>query len=254
MELIEKLTNFGLTRQEALIYLTLCTDGEMTGYETAKVTGISRSNAYTALAGLVDKGAAYLVEGNAARYSCVPFREYSANFLRRLERIQGEILEEFPKKKNSAVFDGYMTIRGREHILDKILHMTSDTEYRLYICVPPDILNLLDTRLQALVSAGKKVVIFAPEGYSLKGAKVYPSGHSQMQAPSEQALRGKVYLSGTGTASVRLIVDSTKVLTGQLNAADPENSTCLYSMNRNLVEVFKDMMKNEILLLEHGLR
>ena len=45
MELIDKLLHFGFTRQEALVYLALCTDGEMTGYETAKCTGISRSNA-----------------------------------------------------------------------------------------------------------------------------------------------------------------------------------------------------------------
>ena len=62
MNLIEGLTNFNLTKQEATLYVLLLKSGQMTGYEAAKQTGISRSNTYTALAGLVDKGAAYVHE------------------------------------------------------------------------------------------------------------------------------------------------------------------------------------------------
>ena len=57
MDIIEKLTYFNLTRQEATLYLTLLAEGRLTGYEATKLTGISRSNTYTALAGLVEKGA-----------------------------------------------------------------------------------------------------------------------------------------------------------------------------------------------------
>lgn len=58
MDLNDALMCFGLTRQESSLYLTLLSDGALTGYEAAKRTGISRSNTYTALACLVDKGAA----------------------------------------------------------------------------------------------------------------------------------------------------------------------------------------------------
>ena len=47
---------------------------------------------------------------------------------------------------------------------------------------------------------------------------------------------------------IRLIADSHTVLTGDL--ADEENSTCLYSCKRNLVDLFKDALKNEIKLIE----
>ena len=43
-------------------------NGELTGYEVAKLTGISRSNVYGALSALADKGAAYLMEGNSSKY------------------------------------------------------------------------------------------------------------------------------------------------------------------------------------------
>ena len=44
---IEKLTEFGLTRQEATVYENLLAEGKSSGYEVAKATGISRSNAYS---------------------------------------------------------------------------------------------------------------------------------------------------------------------------------------------------------------
>ena len=54
----EYLKSFGLTGQEASIYEALLINGEMTGYEVAKETGISRSYVYGAMSALVDKGAA----------------------------------------------------------------------------------------------------------------------------------------------------------------------------------------------------
>lgn len=65
MSYIEDLMQFGLTRQESAIYYALLSEGMMTGYEAAKVSGVSRSNAYTALAALVDKGGCSCGRGNA---------------------------------------------------------------------------------------------------------------------------------------------------------------------------------------------
>lgn len=89
MNLIEGLTNFNLTKQEATLYVLLLKSGQMTGYEAAKQTGISRSNTYTALAGLVDKGAAYVLEeGKVTRYTPVPAAEFCSNKISCLEEIK----------------------------------------------------------------------------------------------------------------------------------------------------------------------
>ena len=96
MDIIEKLTYFNLTRQEATLYLTLLAEGRLTGYEATKLTGISRSNTYTALAGLVEKGAAYVLEGKATRYTPVPLDEFCENRVRRLQELKEELLRELP--------------------------------------------------------------------------------------------------------------------------------------------------------------
>ena len=79
MDVIELLMYFNLTRQEATIYITLYKEGEVTGYEVAKKNGISRSNTYASLASLVEKGAAYSIEGNAMRFTAVPIEEFCTN-------------------------------------------------------------------------------------------------------------------------------------------------------------------------------
>ena len=75
------LQHFGLSRQEALLYQNLLSHGKQTGYEIAKETGISRSNVYSALSVLVEKGAAYVQEENAKKYIPVKLEEFCILYL-----------------------------------------------------------------------------------------------------------------------------------------------------------------------------
>lgn len=224
----EELLHFGLTRQEANLYLTLLTHGESTGYEAAKLTGISRSNTYTALAGLVEKGAAYIMEENVVRYIAVPFEEFSGNVIRRLQSRQQSLLSRLPRRK--AEIQGYITIRGTRQIMDKLIHTIQETKQRLYLSVPGTILAQIEPYLQQQLEDEKKVVIL-----------------SDIPCPLTDATS---YVTQMGDGQIRLIVDSVKVLTGRIS--DGEDSTCLFSLNRNLVDVFKEMLKNEITLIQLG--
>ena len=98
----EELLHFGLTRQEANLYLTLLTHGELTGYEAAKLTGISRSNTYNALAGLVEKGAAWVMEEHVTRYVAVPFEEFSGNVIRHLQKKKKRSCPVSPTAKQTS--------------------------------------------------------------------------------------------------------------------------------------------------------
>lgn len=83
---VERLMDFGLTRQEAGIYECLLREGKTTGYEVAKQLGISRSNAYNSLASMTEKGAAYLVEeGTTKKYVPVVLDEFCKNRIRHME-------------------------------------------------------------------------------------------------------------------------------------------------------------------------
>ncbi|PXV91064.1 sugar-specific transcriptional regulator TrmB [Lachnotalea glycerini] len=228
MELIEQLMKYGLTRQEAIIYMTLHSDGELTGYEVAKLTGISRSNVYTALAGLVEKGVAYVLEESVSKYTPVSFQEFSSNFIHNLQETRNEIIKSLPARKEES--QGYITIRGNKNILDKLRTMLLETQYRIYVAVSSEILGQYIKELNVLVEKGIKVVIIVDKPFELDGAIIY--------------FKEKI------DCQIRLICDSQKVLTGQLS--NKGEATCLYSQNHNLIDVFKEMLQNEITLIQTG--
>lgn len=224
--LIEKLMLFGLTRQEASIYLCLAGKRELTGYEAAKLTGFSRSNVYNALSSLVEKGAAYLLEGTANKYTSVAVAEFCRNKIYNLEQVGKELEKEMPKADEAC--EGYITIAGHKHIMDRIHAILAGVKYRVYLSMPLTYLENFRADLEKLLEEGKKVVLLVSKEVVIPGAIVYICEKEEPQ--------------------VRLIADSSYVLTGDMTGSGTD--TCLYCGQPNFVKVFKDSMKNEIRLIE----
>lgn len=226
MDLIEMLIQYNLTRQEAIIYLTLLGEGELNGYEAAKLTGISRSNTYTSLSALVDKGGAFVIEGSTTRYAPVIIEEFCDNKIRKLREIKEDLVKGIPAKKEEA--EGYITIKGRNHILNKMRNMILKAKERVYLSVSREIFEALLPEIKDGINRGIKMVVITNESFALEGAIIYFMEKSEWP--------------------IRLIVDSSNVLTGDID--DGESSTCLYSKKKNLIDLLKDSLKNEITLIE----
>lgn len=223
---LENLCSFGLTRQESQIYVSLLTHGEMTGYEVSKDTGISRSNAYASLNGLVEKGCAYLKESEVTKYIPVEIKTFTQNCLNDLQK-KAKLLEDNAPQKISTT-EGYITIVGAKNISNKIREMLEKTQLRLYVMATSDILSEYESELQSLVESGKKIVLISDD-FELSGAIFYKTEVSKDQ--------------------IRLITDSNFVLTGEYSGS--EHDTCLYSGQKNLVEVLKEALKNKIEILNN---
>lgn len=226
MDFIDALVRFGLTRQEAVVYERLCTVGAQNGYEVAKATGISRSNAYSSLAGLVEKGAADTQDGTPVRYAAVSPSEFCDLNIRTLQEKR-EMLVSSLQFRHAPPETAYVTIRGRRRIAACLSAMLDTVGERLYLSVPEPMLDPLVPKLTALAASGRKVVVFAAGMPDLPGAILYPQAD--------------------GEGRIRLIVDSRLVLTGSMEEPAP---TCLYSGDIHLVELIKDALRNEIRLIE----
>lgn len=223
--MIEKLMLFGLTRQEATIYICLYQTGPLTGYEVAKDTGISRSNVYSALAGLVEKGAAYKMEAAANKYLAAPVEELCENRMRLLKEAEGYLKNNLLPVEEET--EGYITIEGYRHIQDKVYAMLQKAEKRIYLSLSAPELVFWKEELQKLVLRQIKVVILTDEQVELSAGIT-------------------TYLSDRKEAQIHLIVDSKLVLTGDYSGQ--ESDTCLYSGQKNLVSVLKEALRNEIRL------
>lgn len=223
---VEYLQHFGLTRQEALVYQQLLVNGKQTGYEIAKETGISRSNVYSALAALVDKGAAYQLEETAKKYIPVKLEEFCENCIRQMNEEKEWLLLNLPRERVEE--EGYITIEGAENIHSKIHNLLCEVEERVYISGNARRIQQYARELHKLLEEKKKVVIITDEELTFEGALVYVTEDKGDQ--------------------IGMITDSKHVITGEYG--DNSLNTCLYSGQRNFVILFKNALANEIKLIQ----
>ena len=228
--ILDKLGLFGLTRQEAAIYLCLYRNGELSGYEAAKLTGISRSNVYGGLSGLTDKGAAYLEEGSTSKYIAVPIEEFCENKIRSLIREKESLVLNIPAMKEKGI--GYITITGSRNIWNKIITMIQESEKRIYFSASLPVIEQLQDEF-AKVLERKIKLVFITDGI-----------------PDEKSFMKDAicYIGGARGNNIRLIIDSEYALTGELTGK--KDDTCLYTGQENFIRVFKEALRNEMKLIE----
>lgn len=225
-DVIEKLIHFNLSRQEALLYICLWENGEISGYEASKLTGISRSNVYGVLSALVDKGAATVTETNVTLYHAVSPEEFLGNKLRHLEEDKEYIVGSLPRITKEI--EGYITIQGSHNIKDKIYHMIQNCNMRLYMAASGSVIEEVEAVLKEARDRDVKIVLMSDRDYG--------------------ELATKFYRDTPESGQVRLITDSAYVLTGELHGRSMD--TCLYSGQKNLVTIMKEALRNKIRLLE----
>jgi sugar-specific transcriptional regulator TrmB len=136
------LTAFGFTPTEGLVYGVLLRDGPGTGYAIARGAGLARANAYSALEGLVTKGAAraegdrpkvYRPEPPAALVARIADSNGAA-----LERLS-DALHEIASPATTADVE-LTTARGA---LQVISHDVARAARLVAMLAPPDAYSLL---------------------------------------------------------------------------------------------------------------
>lgn len=228
--ILDRLCLFGMTRQEANIYLCLYQNGGLTGYEVAKQTGISRSNVYNSLAALTDRGAAYLEEGSSSKYVVVPIEEFCDNKIRQLSEEKSYLLENFPTAPKQEI--GYITITGYRNIKDKIIHMLRQARLRVYLSASIALIAQLEKELEGILAQNYKLVLIT-------------DGALTNEVLKEKSI---CYIGEPKGNNVRLIIDSAYALTGVLDGK--KEDTCLYTGQENFIQIFKDALRNEMRLIE----
>ena len=225
----ENLLHFGLTRQEAGVYENLLLKGKQTGYEVAKEIGISRSNAYSALAALVEKGAAYVVKESAKKYIPVPLEEFLSNCMQKIEQEKEWLIAHAPAVKQEE--EGYITVEGKQNVYNKMVNLLSHAKERVYLSCTGEYLESLRKELELLVKKVQRVVVITDSPTMLEGVEVYVTDEKGSQ--------------------IGMIVDSAYVISGEYGTGS--QNTCLYSGQKNFVKLFKDALANEIQLITiHG--
>jgi len=219
MNLLDALKSLGFTQQEAILYIKLAGSTSMTGYEAAKESGISRSNAYASLSNLVDKGYAYTIEGNPVHYIAISKEDLLSN----AKRSFSATIDTIEKKLSTTpiISEPYITVTGEQSILDKMKNIILQAEQRIYISVNEIILKQLEEELIIACEKGLKVVVLSSEDISC-------GEH--------------IYYNTDRNASIKLIADTKEILAGTLIQS-------LYSKNTTLVQIIRESILDEITLI-----
>jgi HTH-type transcriptional regulator, sugar sensing transcriptional regulator len=172
------LTPFGFTPTESLVYEVLLTGGPGTGYAIARTAGLARANAYSALEGLVAKGAARVDGGRPKRYR----PETPAAVIARISSEHGQAIERLSTDLESVSVPGTPTVveidSGRS-VLQLITRDVARAALSVALLAPADAYPLLAPALRRPYAAGLPLVLCATSAVDLGFAVVEVVSGSQ---------------------------------------------------------------------------
>lgn len=172
------LTRFGFTPTESLIYEVLLTNGPGTGYALARAAGLARANAYSALEGLVSKGAARVEGGRPRHYRPEP----PTSLIARISNDHGLALERLSADLETIAVPSTPTvveIESGRGVLQLITHDVARAVRSVALVAPPDAFPLLAPALRRPVSSGLPVELYStsPVDLGFHPIEVLPEGH-----------------------------------------------------------------------------
>lgn len=154
------LTHFGFTPTESLVYEVLLTSGPGTGYAIARAAGLARANAYSALEGLVAKGAARVEGGRPRRYR----PEAPAALIARISHNHGLALDRLSSDLEKVSVPSTPTvveIESGRAVLQLITHDVARAASSVALLAPPEAFPLLAPALRRPVSVGIPVSLWS---------------------------------------------------------------------------------------------
>jgi sugar-specific transcriptional regulator TrmB len=176
------LTPFGFTATESLVYRVLLTGGPGTGYAIARGAGLARANAYAALEGLVQKGAARADGTRPRTYRAEP----APTLLARIASRHGEALDQLSRELADAAAPATPTlveVSSPRSALQLVSHDIARAGVSVRLLAPADAFPLLTPVLRraathglslALASSGDATLDFAPVEHAAASDGAWP--------------------------------------------------------------------------------
>lgn len=165
------LTGFGFTPTESLVYEVLVRGGPGTGYAIARAAGLARANAYSALEGLVQKGAARAEPGRPKRYRPEP----PSTLVARIVDRQGRALDELSAALDAVAVPPSPTLLELESprgVLQLLSHEIARAERLVRLVAPADAFPILTPALRKAAASRVELELASPGAVDLPFARV----------------------------------------------------------------------------------
>lgn len=172
-EILNSLEKLGLTLYEARAYLCLLRHGESYGSEISKKSGVPGPKIYETLARLVEKGLAYLIEGNPVRYQALPLEEFLKGKEKEVNRIADFLRDHQGLIEAEDAPELLWHISGRRRLLDKAKELISRASQEILISLWPEESAELEDCLKKAEEGGVRVISIQFGEKCLEVGRVY---------------------------------------------------------------------------------
>ena len=135
--ILKHLQQLNFSQYESMAYLALLKQGEVTGYELAKNSGIPDSKIYAVLNKLIEKDVILALDSEPVKYTPIPpddiIARMKGNYLYTFDTLSESLNEIYQSQQTT---DQYIwNLSGRQEIMRKIIEFIDRATISLYLSV-----------------------------------------------------------------------------------------------------------------------
>ena len=159
-DIVSRLTDFGFTRTETLVYIDLLKNGRSSGYKIAKNISLSRSSVYTSIDQLYKKGFIFLSDGDTKEYEAkapdLILSQIKKKTVENINILQNELSQMMHKEEKEFVYN----VTGFEVLVQNAKELINQAQSEIYLNT--DIhLTLLNKEICDAIERGVRIIAFS---------------------------------------------------------------------------------------------
>ncbi|UJF34185.1 TrmB family transcriptional regulator [Paenibacillus hexagrammi] len=177
-ETLQHLKNIGFTELEAKCLYVLAEGGTQTGYEIAKRLGVSRSNVYSALQKLAEKGVVLTSHGEPTHYQSLPIEEIGDKIHAELQASIRYVQAHMPKQ--DAQRSEYFSLDGDAKVASRIRTELKQAKEEALLDLWSEEAELLKEEISEAQARGVRVLVSTIGEVELaEGVTQFPHGRDE---------------------------------------------------------------------------
>lgn len=234
--IINELIKVGLNKYEAMVYITLLQNPEITAYEIGKRSGVPQSKIYDTVKELVSKCIVIMNGVDPTKYVAIPLEEFLNRYKKETEHTINYLKENIKNIGNAKIADYMWHFYGKEQTTDKIETMIEGSKKSIYLDIWADDYEALYEKLLKAHNRGVEIVCVVYGKIKSEIGKVY---YHEMHGMDEDAEKNGKWLS--------LVVDYSECLFSILK---DDNSSSVWTQNKAFMLVTECFITHDIYISE----
>jgi sugar-specific transcriptional regulator TrmB len=233
-KILSHLQNLDFTQYESRAYLALLKQGQVSGYELAKNSGIPASKIYAVLNKLLEKEVIIALDSEPVLYSPIPpddiISRLKGSYQRTFDALSSGLNEIY---QNELPEDDYIwNLSGREEIMHRIIEFIGNAKESIYLSVWDEEVTELEAILREAHARGVKMSIVHFGEAHLDIGEEYRHGR-------EHQIRQQ-----RGARRIALEVDGQKVILAHFS--ENGSSDAFWTNNKGVILLARDYIIHDI--------